>query len=59
MMTKKHYKQIAEAIKKNSLNTQTHGGVLYKFLFMDDIMAMFKEDNPRFDEDKFFEACIE
>ena len=59
MMSKKDYVGIAKIIKENSTRTRKQGGILYKFLVMSDLIDMFKGDNPRFDEDKFFEACIE
>ena len=46
MMTKKHYKRIAEIIKNSNIDEET----LTQFIIY------FKEDNPNFNEVKFREA---
>ncbi len=47
MLSKKHYVRIAEVIKEHQPSAT----------FVIDLMAYFNEDNPRFDEDRFIEAC--
>lgn len=55
-MTKKHFKRAAEMIRAERNLT----GVLHKVAALDledFCVRLFKEFNPRFDEDKFREAC--
>ena len=67
-MTKKHYKAIAQVIKNNSqtmvdeksFSTQ-EGDTLTDWVNKDrlinDLCDMFKQDNNRFDYDRFVSAC--
>jgi hypothetical protein len=48
MLSKKHYKEIAEIFVHNSITPES---TVYK-----DFVQMFKSDNPRFDESRFKEA---
>ncbi len=62
-MTKKDYVKFAEMVKYNRANTgtgmdETFAG--YRVACNDFAYAMadiFKEDNPRFDRDRFLKAC--
>lgn len=53
-MTRKDYVATAEI-----LNAYADVIDLMEFKnLVDDFSAMFEEDNPRFNSDKFFEACV-
>ena len=57
-MTKKHYKAIAQVIKNStiifkSMNKQ----VINKNELINDLCDIFKQDNNRFDYDRFINAC--
>ena len=57
-MTKKHYELIARAIKLSHSNWMTK--LAHKScarLVTSSISGALSIDNPRFDENKFFEAC--
>ena len=54
MITKKHYRAIADMIKKQ---TATDKLFVYKFNLINALCIHFTEDNPNFDIDKFKEGC--
>jgi hypothetical protein len=60
-MTRKDYVLIAEAIKgavnyeQNFNNNEAGAEALQKFSVM--LSALFMADNPRFDANRFFDAC--
>jgi len=53
-MTKKDYIKLAELIKDKSTGNDAH-------IFVDDLLeglcAILQDDNPRFDRERFIEAC--
>lgn len=49
MLSRKHYKAIAEIL--------CAWGEVNREDLIDSLVAYFKEDNPRFDERKFRDAC--
>lgn len=57
MLSKKYYTEIAKLIRKN-IYTQTNDGFKYLSLeqFLEDLITLFKADNPNFDAIKFREA---
>jgi hypothetical protein len=55
MMTRKDYVATAEIIKSYNLQLPE---ILLENL-VDDFCEMFKEDNPRFDKNRFRVACLE
>lgn len=65
-MSRKHYREAAEIIKEVVDATPAHSD-LQGFIATGRMQAtrsiarglawMFAEDNPRFDRDKFFDAC--
>ncbi len=52
-MTKKDYVKAAEIVKQDSAQ---HGDIFSK-LMEESFVKLFKQDNPRFDEKRFREAC--
>jgi len=48
MMTRKHYRNVAEIIRKFPHARKT---------LAEEFSEMFAEDNPRFDEERFYIAC--
>ena len=57
MMTRKHFKEIAEIVKQNTMNdTQP---IINKDTFIDDLCTLFKQDNNNFSTSKFIDACDE
>lgn len=52
-VTRRHYIKIAEIIDM----TTTHGGLINKEKLLEELCDFFKSENPRFDKDKFTEAC--
>lgn len=64
MMTKKHYKKLAEIIKKHTKYDDRlwakHGIDQYEtntILFLNELCIFLKDDNQNFDIDKFVKAC--
>lgn len=55
MMTKKMYGKIASLIKTKTENNPVDELVFFHFI--EDLACIFKEDNPNFNKDKFFDAC--
>ena len=56
-MTRKHFKEVAEVIKDNTMNdTQP---IINKDTFIDDLCIVFKRDNSNFNTQRFIEACNE
>ena len=47
MMTRKHYEKVAEIVKEATTRAK----------FAKELAEMFAEDNPRFDEARFYIAC--
>ncbi len=57
-MTKKDYIKIAKSIKDNTGDDYyDEGHMVYKDGIIQDLCAVFLEDNPNFDKDKFIKAC--
>ena len=57
MMTRKHFEEIAEIIKDNTMNdTQP---IINKDTFIDDLCTLFKQDNSNFSTLRFIDACNE
>jgi len=55
MITRKHFKEIAEIIKDNTMNdTQP---IINKKTFIVDLCVIFKRDNSNFDSSRFIDAC--
>ncbi len=50
-MTKKHYRKATELIKKLAPKPKQHAAMVETFV------EFFKNDNPRFDEERFIFAC--
>lgn len=61
MFTRQHYKAIAEIIKAQKDLTGVFAGKQFAAQKIDDIATgladYFAKDNPRFDRDKFLQAC--
>ena len=54
-MTKKDYIKHAKIISK-----YTEEGVTFDmYSYIEDLSDTFKQDNPRFDKERFLEACYE
>lgn len=53
-MTKKYYHEIAKII---SAHTSKSGDVVHKRRLVEELSAFFKADNPRFDMERFSDAC--
>jgi hypothetical protein len=56
MFTKQHYKEIAEIIVKCSQWRPDVGSYIDRDYLIDELAFYFKEDNPNFDAEKFWEA---
>jgi hypothetical protein len=57
MMTRIHHRQIAEIIRDRREDADDFGITgLFDFMIAD-FCVLFERDNPRFDSDKFKEAC--
>ena len=57
MMTRKHFKEIAEAIKENTMrDTQP---ILNKETLINDLSLIFIRDNSNFNKSRFVDACDE
>jgi hypothetical protein len=54
-MTQKHYIKLAEIIKESTILDER----MSKPLFLKHLMRFLKEDNSKFDADKFVDACYE
>ena len=54
MLSRKHYKAIAQTIKDNS---NKDIDVVDKDGLINDLCDIFKQDNNRFDYDRFVSAC--
>lgn len=54
-MTKKEYSKAAEMVRKDRLNY----GEAVGQLIMETFVSFFQNDNPRFDENRFRQACKE
>ena len=63
-MTRKHFKQIANAIKNNTMYTSkgcktllNDDEVLFKDDLINDLCIVFKQLNQRFNKQTFVDAC--
>lgn len=60
-MTRKHYKAIAKIVKESSERTfdenYKQSYVISRNTLIDELCIIFKQDNARFNKDKFVEAC--
>jgi Cdc6-like AAA superfamily ATPase len=57
MMTRKHHRQIAEIIRDRREEADDFGITgLFDAMILD-FCVLLERDNPRFDSDKFKEAC--
>lgn len=54
MFSRRHYHEIAGVI---AAHTSKSGNVVHKRRLVEELSALFKVDNPKFDQDKFSEAC--
>ena len=54
-MTKKHFKAIASIIKDSK--TQYSRNKINKDILINDMCALFSAMNPRFDKQRFKDAC--
>jgi len=54
MLTKKHFKAIADVVSKCTTPNQ---GTIPKFRFCQSLADYFGEQNDRFDRDKFMLSC--
>ena len=58
MFTKHHYEAIAKVFYDNYAGAKTNGEALVEHSLLCGKMGdMFRDDNPNFDGDKFYEAC--
>ena len=58
MITKKHYKAIAEILKKVTDENQDVVTTLWAVNeIVEKLTIFFKSDNPNFNKDKFIKAC--
>lgn len=62
MFTRRHFEAIAEIIRSNSnivgeSNSFDKGAKYGGACIAQDLSDLFKEDNPQFDESRFFQAC--
>ena len=59
-MTRKDYQKLASAIKRSTQPFMMHRPtVIYKSALLHDLCMVLKEGNPRFDAEKFIEACCD
>ena len=57
MMTRKHFEEVAEVIKENTMNdTQP---IINKKTFINDLCVVFKRDNSYCNTHRFIDACDE
>ncbi len=60
-MTKKHFRAIAEIIRKQTIAAKladpNDDPKLYTELFVNELCNYFKTENELFDDDKFRQAC--
>lgn len=59
-MTRKHFEQVAEIIRRRAEQDSQEFGNQYHGIiaeFADDFVRLFKQSNPRFNVAKFYEAC--
>jgi hypothetical protein len=54
MMTRKDYVETAKILNmfSNEMDSKTFQGLVFEF------SEWFASDNPRFDEDRFWDACV-
>ena len=52
-MTRKHYEDIA-----NCFATMSGEMLVSKKILINKLVRVFENDNPRFDEDRFRDACV-
>lgn len=57
MLSRKHYKAIASIIKDNTLFKHDEFIAINDFNLINDLCKYFKQDNNRFDNDRFVNAC--
>lgn len=57
MLSRKHYKAIAEIVKKNTVRTGEIMVYVKRADMVCDLTDYFAQDNTRFDRDRFLEAC--
>ena len=56
MLSRKHYRMIAKAIKDNTVN-KDNKKYIGKSNIMYDLIDLFRADNNNFDSQRFIEAC--
>lgn len=56
-MSKRHFEAIAVAIKAQAENFPNGQAAQALFLLADDLCDVFRDANPRFDAERFMEAC--
>lgn len=60
MFSRKQYKALAKVIKSSTMDNSMEyhtDDTLLKDMFLFDLCRMLEEDNPRFDKQKFLDAC--
>lgn len=57
MLNRKDYKAITEIVKKNTVRTSEIMVCVKRANMVYDLADYFAQDNPRFDRDRFLEAC--
>jgi len=63
MMTKKNFEAIAEALRQSTVQFDEtdgyfeRGRLTQSLMVVSDLADVFAADNPRFDRQKFLEAC--
>lgn len=58
MLTKKHFKSIAELINKHTAKSYQIIVINKESEFLKELCEYFKTLNPNFDDNKFMEACL-
>ena len=60
MLSRKHYRAIAECIKDNTSQTEDNNTLIIdRDNFINDLAIEFKSDNHLFNRDRFIDACNE
>jgi len=57
MLSKKYYKRIAEIIRTSKRLNAEYTECIDVIELIDELCIFFKENNPRFDKDRFVAAC--
>ena len=57
MLSRKHYKTIASIVKDSTTLDAYGDEIVHKEDLINDLCKYFKQDNNRFDYDRFINAC--